>query len=57
MTMIMKHFLRTDHQAPRRLPVQERQTEKGRKQETFDYGRIGCDQRSLAFAMRMDRKR
>jgi hypothetical protein len=54
----MKHFLRTDHQAPRRLPIQERQmTEKGRKQETFDYGRIGCDQRSMAFALRMDRKR
>mgnify|MGYP001344817926 FL=1 len=32
-------------------------TEKGRKQETFDYGRIGCDQRSMAFALRMDRKR
>ena len=41
-----------------RLPIQERQmTEKGRKQETFDYGRIGCDQRSMAFALRMDRKR
>ena len=54
----MKHLLRTDHPpAPRRLPLQDRQTEKGRKQETFDYGRIGFDQRSMAFALRMDRKR
>jgi hypothetical protein len=53
----MKHLLRTDHPAPRRLPLQDRQTEKGRKQETFDYGRLGCDQRSVAFALRMDRKR
>lgn len=52
----MKHFLRTiEHQAPRRLPVQERQTDKGRKQETFDYGRIDSHSRGLAFALRMDR--
>jgi len=54
----MKHFLRTiDHQAPRRLPVQERQTDKGRKQETFDPGHIDSPSRGLAFALRMDRKR
>ena len=54
----MKYFLRTtDHQVPRRLPAQERQTDKGRKHEAFEYGRLGGDRRSIEFALRMDRKR
>ncbi len=53
----MNYLLRTEHQPLRRAPLQERQTDKGRKHESFDYGRIGFDQRSVAFALRMDRKR
>ncbi|MEX8517698.1 MAG: hypothetical protein AB3X44_04150 [Leptothrix sp. (in: b-proteobacteria)] len=53
----MKYFLRSEQQAPRRQPEPERFTEKGRKHEAFDGGRIGCNQRSVALALRMDRKR
>jgi hypothetical protein len=53
----MKYLLRTDHQAPRRPPIPERTTDKGQKDEAFDFGRTGFDQRSLALARRMDRKR
>ncbi|ACB32730.1 hypothetical protein Lcho_0455 [Leptothrix cholodnii SP-6] len=53
----MKYLLRNDHQAPRRPPVPERSTDKGQKHESFDFGRIGFDQRSMALAQRMDRKR
>ena len=39
----MKHFLRTiEHQAPRRLPVQERQTDKGR-----DAARVAVEMANL----------
>lgn len=53
----MKYFLRSEQPPPRRLPLKERPTEKGQKHESFDYGRIGCGQRSVALALRMDRKR
>lgn len=53
----MKYLLRNDFQAPRRPPVPERLTDKGQKHESFDFGRIGFDQRSMALAQRMDRKR
>jgi hypothetical protein len=54
----MKHLLRTtEPHAPRRSLTPERPTDKGHKHESFDYGRVGFDQRSQALAQRMDRKR
>lgn len=53
----MKYFLRTEQQTPRRQPEPERFSDKGRKHEAFDGSRIVGDQRSVALALRMDRKR
>lgn len=52
----MKSQQRTEQQ-PRRVPMPEWQTDKGRKHEAFESGSIGCDRRSLARALRFDRKR
>jgi hypothetical protein len=41
----------------RRIPVPELNGDKGRKHEAFELGNFGCDRRSLARAMRLDRKR
>lgn len=57
-TIAMKQLLRTSEQpAQRRSLTPERPTDKGHKHESFDYGRLGFDQRSQALAQRMDRKR
>ncbi len=54
----MKHLLRTtEPHAPRLSLTPARPTDKGHKHESFDYGRVGFDQRSQALAQRMDRKR
>lgn len=53
----MKYFLRTEQFIPRRQPVTQSQFDKGNKHEAFDGARLGCNQRSLALAQRMDRKR
>jgi hypothetical protein len=46
------------HQVPaKRQGAEWPQQEKGRKYEPFDGGKIGGDQRSMARALRMDRKR
>jgi len=43
---------------PRRLPCPEWQGDnKGRKHEAFESGSFTCERRSLARAMRFDRKR
>ena len=58
----MKSQHRTEPQ-PRRMPMPELLTDvadKGRKHEAFESGSsllFGCDRRSLARAMRFDRKR
>jgi len=44
-------------QQPRRMPQPESQLDKGRKHEAFESGSFGCDRRSLARAIRFDRKR
>lgn len=54
--MMMKSQHRTEPQ-PRRIPMPEWNTDKGRKHEAFESGSLGCDRRSLARAMRFDRKR
>lgn len=53
----MKILQRTQPPTPRRLPPPDRSPDKGRKDEAIDFGRIGFDARSIAFALRMDRKR
>lgn len=53
----MKILQRTQPLTPRRLPPPDRAPDKGRKDEALDFGRIGFDARSIAFALRMDRKR
>lgn len=55
----MKYFLRTDPILQRRPlgPEPERHSDKGRKHEAFDGTRLGAGQRSVALALRMDRKR
>lgn len=45
------------HQVPVKRTSTESQLEKGRKYEPFDGGRVSGDQRSVARALRMDRKR
>ena len=52
----MKIQQRTEQQ-PRRAPMPESNIDKGRKHEAFESGSFGCDRRSLARAMRFDRKR
>ncbi len=56
----MKSQHRTEPQ-PRRIPMPEMisdMADKGRKHEAFESGNsFGCDRRSLARAMRFDRKR
>ena len=41
----------------RRLPPPDWNADKGRKHEAFDNAGVGCDRRSMARAMRLDRKR
>lgn len=55
----MKHYLRPEQTSPRRLPElePERHSDKGRKHEAFDGSRLGASRRSVAMALRMDRKR
>jgi hypothetical protein len=53
---MMKSQSRTESQ-PRRLPMPEWNSDKGRKHEAFEVGSVGCDRRSLARALRFDRKR
>lgn len=45
------------HQVPAKRTGSERTLEKGRKYEPFDGGKVTGDQRSVARALRMDRKR
>lgn len=45
------------HQVPAKRQPAEWTLEKGRKYEPFDSGKISGDQRSVARAIRMDRKR
>ncbi|MBT9457190.1 MAG: hypothetical protein IV097_11280 [Burkholderiaceae bacterium] len=45
------------HQVPAKRQPAEWTLEKGRKYEPFDSGKINGDQRSVARAIRMDRKR
>ena len=55
----MKSQHRTEPQ-PRRIPMPEmisEVTDKGRKHEAFESGSFACERRSLARAMRFDRKR
>jgi len=42
---------------PRRMPVPEWNADKGRKHEAFETASLGCDRRSVARALRFDRKR
>jgi len=56
-TAMMKSQQRTTEQQPRRIPMPEWQTDKGRKHEAFESGHFGGDRRSLALAQRCDRKR
>lgn len=53
---MMKSQQRTEQQT-RPMPMPEWQTDKGRKHEAFESGSIGSDRRSLARALRFDRKR
>ena len=54
---MMKFQTRTESQ-PRRLPMPElAQHDKGRKHEAFEVASLGCDRRSVARALRFDRKR
>ncbi|MDN3543268.1 MAG: hypothetical protein ACK4S6_02890 [Roseateles asaccharophilus] len=54
---MMKSQFRTEPQ-PRRLPLPEWHCDnKGRKHEAFETASLGCDRRSLARALRFDRKR
>lgn len=46
-----------NEQQPRRLPMPEWQADKGRKHEAFEAGFYASDRRSLARAIRFDRKR
>lgn len=41
----------------RHIPMPETSTDKGRKHEAFEPGSLGNDRRSLARALRFDRKR
>ncbi len=41
----------------RRIPMSDWQGDKGRKHEAFESGFVGSDRRSLARALRFDRKR
>lgn len=52
----MKSQPRSESQAPR-VPVPELHTDKGRKHEAFEAHSLGGDRRSLARALRFDRKR
>jgi hypothetical protein len=52
----MKSQQRTEPQH-RHLPLPEMNTDKGRKHEAFESGSLGSDRRSLARALRFDRKR
>jgi hypothetical protein len=52
----MKSQQHTETQ-PRRMPVPELQVDKGRKHEAFESAPVGGDRRSVARAMRFDRKR
>ena len=54
---MMKSTSRTDSQQ-RRLPMPELLNhDKGRKHEAFVVASLGCDRRSVARALRFDRKR
>lgn len=58
--MMMKTQQQSEPQQPRRSPGNDGQTaqiDKGRKHEAFESGSFGCDRRSLARALRFDRKR
>lgn len=55
---IMMKTQQHSEQQPRRLPIPEAQSvDKGRKHEAFESGSYGSDRRSLARAIRFDRKR
>ncbi|WP_158218863.1 hypothetical protein [Roseateles aquatilis] len=41
----------------RRVPMPELSSDKGRKHEAFEVPSLGCDRRSVARALRFDRKR
>ncbi|UXH78337.1 hypothetical protein [Roseateles amylovorans] len=53
---MMKSQSRTESQ-PRRMPMPELNSDKGRKHEAFEVASLGCDRRSVARALRFDRKR
>jgi hypothetical protein len=53
---MMKSHSRTESQT-RRAPLPEWQNDKGRKHEAFEVASLGCDRRSVARALRFDRKR
>ncbi|MDM4767142.1 hypothetical protein [Pelomonas sp. SE-A7] len=53
----MKSQQRSNEPQPRRIPMPEWQSDKGRKHEAFESGHFGCDRRSQAMAQRYDRKR
>jgi hypothetical protein len=46
-----------NHQTPPKRSTPDWMLEKGRKYEPFDSGKVNGDQRSVARALRMDRKR
>jgi hypothetical protein len=54
--MKSQHQQRTETQH-RHIPMPEASTDKGRKHEAFEPGSLGSDRRSLARALRFDRKR
>lgn len=54
----MKTQQHSSEPQPRRMPCPEWQADnKGRKHEAFEAGNYGSDRRSLARAIRFDRKR
>lgn len=53
---MMKSQSRTESQ-PRRLSIPDLAGDKGRKHEAFEVPSLGCDRRSVARALRFDRKR
>ncbi len=53
----MKSQHQSSEQQPRRMPIPESQMDKGRKHEAFESIGFGSDRRSLARAIRFDRKR
>lgn len=52
-----QHQQQRNEAQPRPMSMAELNTDKGRKHEAFEPGSLGSDRRSLARALRFDRKR